>query len=219
MKSLQSSALLLGLCCALLCLCSCNRASVNQRKTVSPETLRLMQKTQSELVACTERCRAMAEESKDRNILLALANSQQLLADRHETIITSLLKNSKTGKISTVSYPIEMNPRTFVLAPPDEYKQILGSDDSDSVHPEVLITLEVTDKVLAIDNELQHLINPDAEDGLDLDFYLCSVCGWLSVDEPKEICPVCLSDKNRVIKLENGEFPPRKEESFIVGTD
>ena len=90
-KHIPFTAILVGVCCAVLFLCACGKRTQNKR-SVDPDTLRLMQKTQAELAACVERCRSAAAESKDREILLALANSQQILADRHETIISILLK-------------------------------------------------------------------------------------------------------------------------------
>ena len=214
------AAFLPAVCCALLCLCSCGRMSQRTKKTVSPEILNLLQKTQSELATCAELCRSEAKESKDRNILLALANSQQILADRHETIIDILLKRNKADRISTDKYAIEIkNRQLYVLPPPEEYKKILNSDDSGSITPEVLITFEITDKTLTSDIGIQALINPDAENGLDLDFHLCSVCGNLTVKKPEGNCPVCNSDKDRIIRLLDGEIPPPKEGSYIVGTE
>ena len=110
MKRLASlAALLSSVICLVFGLCSCGKVQQN-KKSVDQDTLRLMQKTQAELTACVERCRSAAEESKDRDILLALANSQQILADRHETIIRILLKKYKLERISTASYSIEMDP-------------------------------------------------------------------------------------------------------------
>ena len=214
-KHISLAALLLAVCCAVLCLCSC-RKPVQQKKSVSPETLRLMQKTQAELAACVERCRSAAEESKDREILLALANSQEILAKRHETIINILLKKYKIDRISTVAYPIEMDPRTMVLSPVGEYNDFLAHADQQKVLREVLMTLEITNKVLDSDEGIYALIDPDADEGFDLDFYLCPVCGWLSLQEFEENCPICDSDKNRSIELKDGEIPPRAQESFIM---
>ena len=214
-KHISLAALLLAVCCAVLCLCSC-RKPVQQKKSVSPETLRLMQKTQAELAACVERCRSAAEESKDREILLALANSQEILAKRHETIINILLKKYKIDRISTVAYPIEMDPRTMVLSPVGEYNDFLAHADQQKVLREVLMTLEITNKVLDSDEGIYALIDPDADEGFDLDFYLCPVCGWLSLQEFEGNCPICDSDKNRSIELKDGEIPPRAQESFIM---
>ena len=208
------AALVAGLCCVLFCLCSCHK-NTQPVKTVSKETFHLMQKTQAELVTCIERCRSQAEESKDKDTLLALANSQQLLADRHETIISSLQKKYKFEKISTASYTIELDPRMLVLAPPDEYKQTLATANPDKTRGEVLIALEITNKVLEADQAILSLNDPDSEEGLDLDFYLCPVCGHLDIRVPEENCPVCNTDKEKIVKLKNGNLPPRKEESFI----
>ena len=215
MKKHSSIALVLfALCCAVLCLCSCRKPE--QQKTVSPETVRLMQKTQAELDACVERCRLAAEESKDREILLALANSQEILAKRHETIINILLKKYKFERISTASFSIEMDPRIMVLPPVEEYKDILTKADQKTILREVLMTLEITNKVLESDEGIYALIDPDAEEGFDLDFYLCPVCGWLSLQKFEENCPICDCDKERSIELKNGELPPPAQESFVT---
>ena len=216
MKKHNSIAVvLLAFCCAVLCLCSC-RKTVQQKKTVSPETVRLMQKTQAELVACVERCRMAAEESKDREILLALANSQEILSKRHETIINILLKKYKFERISTVSYSIEMDPRIMVLPPVKEYKDFLATADQKTILREVLMSLEIRNKVLESDEGIYALIDPNAEEGFDLDFFLCPVCGWLSLQKFEENCPICDSDKERSIELKNGEIPPPTQESFIT---
>ena len=209
------AVVLLALCCTVFCLCSCRKQD-QPKKSVSPETVRLMQKTQAELAACVERCRLAAEESKDREILLALANSQEILAKRHETIINILLKKYKFERISTVSYSIEMDPRIMVLPPVEEYKEFLAKADQKTILSEVLITLEITNKVLESDEGIYALIDPDAEEGFDLDFYLCPVCGWLSLQKFEENCPICDSDKERSIELKNGEIPPPMQESFVT---
>lgn len=216
MKPLASiAALLTGICCMVLCLCACGKVHKN-KKSVDQDTLRLMQKTQAELVACVDRCKSMAEESNDRGVFLALANSQQILADRHETIISILLKKYKLDRISTVSYSIEMDPRILVHAPLDEYKEFLVKANPQEILPEVLIALEITNKVLESDMAIETLIDGfDPESHFHGDFYLCPVCGYLLMQEPEENCPVCTSDKERFIKLKNGEIPPRDEESFI----
>lgn len=216
MKSLSSLAtILIVVCCAVFCFCSCGKRQQNKR-TVDQETLRLMQKTQAELVACVERCRSAAKDSQNKEILLALANSQQVLADRHESIISILLKKYKFDKISTVSYSIEMDPRTIVLAPVDEYRDILSKADLKKTLREVLIALEITNKVLASDQEIQRMIDPDADDVPAIHFYLCPVCGHLSTKEPEGNCPVCHSDKNRQIELKDGDLPPRAEGTFVT---
>ena len=205
---------LLFVFCAALCLCSCGKKQ--DKRTVSQDTLRIMQKTQAELAACVERCRSMAKESKDKEILLALANSQQVLVDRHETIIDILLKKYKWDRVSTDSYSIEMDPRMIVLAPVDEYREILTKANPEKTLREVLIALEITNKVLASDMDVELMIDPDAEEATELDFYLCPVCGHLTMEEPKENCPVCHSDKDRQLKLKNGELPPREEGTFVT---
>lgn len=216
MKQLVSfAAFLIGICCIVLGLCSCGKVQQAQERTVDQDTFRLMQKTQAELTACVERCRSAAAESKDKEILLALANSQQILADRHETIINILVKKYKFERISTVSYSIEMDPRTLVLAPLDEYKKILSTADPQKTLHEVLIALEITNKVLESDLGIETLIDFDSEEPFEGDFYLCPVCGYLSLQEPEENCPICTTDKDRIIKLKDGEIPPRDEESFI----
>ena len=214
-KHISSAAILIGICFSVLCLCSCGKRAQNER-TVDPDTLRLMQKTEAELTACVERCKSVAAESKDREILLALANSQQILADRHETIINILLKKYKLERSSTVSYTIEMDPRTIVLPPVEEYKAFLAKADPEKILREVLIALEVTNKVLESDSEIELMIDPDAEEEPDVDFYLCPVCGRISMQKPEENCPVCHSDKERILKLKDGEIPPREEGSFVT---
>ena len=217
-KYASFTAFLIAVCCMVLCLCACGKPQKTKR-SIDPETLRLMQKTQAELTACIERCRSAATESKDREILLALANSQQILADRHETIINILLKKYKLERISTASYAIEMDPRTIVLAPVDEYRDILAKADPQKTLREVLIALEITNKVLAADQDVEKKIDPDAEEKADFDFYLCPVCGHLTLAEPEENCPVCHSDKDRQIKLKNGDLPPREEGTFVTVSD
>ena len=209
------AVLLLTVCCTAFCICSCGKKSGDKR-SISPDTLHLMQKTQTELTACVERCRSAAKESKDREILLALANSQQILANRHETIISILLKKYKMERSSTVSYPIEMDPRMIVLPPVEEYKTFLSDADPEKNLREVLIALEVTNKVLGSDSLIERMIDPDAEEGPEADFYLCPVCGCLFTAAPEENCPVCHSDKERIIQLKDGEIPPREEGSFIT---
>ena len=214
-KAASITAVLIAVCCMVLCICSCGKKAKTKRY-VDHDTLCLMQKTQAELTACVERCRSLAEESKDREILLALANSQEILANRHETIISILLKKYKMERSSTFSYSIEMNPRTIVLPPVDEYKTFLANANLKSTLREVLIALEVTNKVLESDGEIELMIDPDAEEEPDVDFHLCSVCGRLFLDEPEENCPVCLSDKGKILHLKDGELPPRAEGTFVT---
>ena len=216
MKRIISLATVLILvCCAVLCLCSCGKRQ--PKRTVSHDTVRLMQKTQAELAACVERCRSAAKDSKDREILLALANSQQVLVDRHETIINILLKKNKMERVSTASYSIEMDPRTIVLSPVEEYKEILAMEAISRKNlREVLIALEITNKVLAADMDIELMIDSDYDEVPEFIFYLCPVCGHLSLEKPKENCPVCHSDKDRQIKLKNGEIPPREEGTFVT---
>lgn len=215
MKRIISLATVLILvCCAVFCLCSCGKKQ--PKRTVDQETFRLMQKTQAELETCVERCRSAAQDSKDKEILLALANSQQVLVDRHETIISILLKKYKFEKISTASYPIELDPRMIVLAPVKDYRDILAKADPEKTLREVLIALEITNKVLAADIDIELMIDPDAEEASELDFYLCPVCGHLTMEEPEGNCPVCHSDKDRQIKLKNGELPPCEQGTFVT---
>ena len=158
-------------CCAVLCLCSCGKKQ--NKRTVSQDTLRLMQKTQAELAACVERCRSAAQESKDKEILLALANSQQVLVDRHETIINILLKKYKWDRVSTVSFPIEMNPRTIVLAPVDEYREILANapgvqlrdDPENKIYP---MPMEATGMYDVLVGRIRQDISRDDKRGLDI---------------------------------------------------
>ena len=60
------------------------------------------------------------------------------------------------------------------------------------------------------------MIDPDAEEEPSVDFYLCPVCGYIETTEPEENCPVCHSDRNRALKLQNGELPPREEGTFVT---
>ncbi len=214
-KYLSFAAILLGICCSVFFLCSCAKREKNE-KSVDPETLRIMQKIQSELTACVERCRSAAQNSENSEIYLALANSQQVLVDRHETIINILLKKYKWERVSTVAYPIEMDPRTIVLTPVEEYREILANADPQKTLREVLIALEITNKVLASDLEVEKRIDPDAEEAPEIGFYLCPVCGQLSMQKPEENCPVCHSDKERQIELKNGDLPPREEGTFVT---
>lgn len=215
MKRIISFAtVLIFICCAVLCLCACGKKQ--DKRTVSQDTVRLMQKTQAELAACVERCKSAAQESQNKEILLALANSQQVLVDRHETIINILLKKYKWDRVSTVSYSIEMDPRMIVLAPVAEYREILAKADPEKTLREVLIALEITNKVLSADMDIELMIDPDADEIPELDFYLCPVCGHLTMEEPKENCPVCHSDKDRQLKLKDGELPPRGEGTFVT---
>jgi len=211
-RSASLAALLTGVFCLVFGLCSCGRVQQN-KKGVDQDTLRLMQKTQAELNVCVERCRSAAEESRDKKILLALANSQQILADRHETIIRILLKKNKLERISTASYSIEMDPRTMVLAPLDEYKAFLAKANPQKVLPEILIALEITNKVLESDLAIQSLVDFDYDEPFEGKFFLCPVCGHLELDTAEENCPVCGSDK--IIELKDGEIPPPDEESFL----
>ena len=213
-RIISFASVLILVCCAVLCLCSCGKKQ--DKRTVSQDTLRLMQKTQAELAACVERCRSAAQESQNKEILLSLANSQQVLVDRHETIINILLKKYKWDRVSTVSYSIEMDPRMIVLAPVAEYREILAKADPKKTLREVLIALEITNKVLSADMDIELMIDPDADEIPELDFYLCPVCGHLTMEEPKENCPVCHSDKDRQLKLKDGELPPRGEGTFVT---
>jgi len=217
-KYMSFTAILLGVCCSLLFLCSCGRKARHQ-KTIDQETLRLMQKTQSELTACVERCRSAAKNSENGEFYLALANSQQVLVDRHETIINILLKKYKWERLSTVSYPIEMDPRTIVLAPLDEYREILTRANPQTTLREVLIALEITNKVLESDQAVELMIDPDAEEVPAIGFYLCPVCGHLTLGTPEENCPVCHSDKDRLIELKKGEIPPREKSTYVTVSD
>ena len=209
------ATILIIVCCAVLCLCSCGKKQ-QVRRTIDPDTLRLMQRTQMELTACVERCRSAAKNSKDKEFYLALANSQQVLADRHATIINILSKKNKLDKVSMASYSVEMDPRTIVLAPLNEYRDILAKATTEKNHREVLITLEITNKVLLSDIEIELLANLKDENFPDIDFYLCPVCGHLSMGKPEENCPVCHSDKDRQIELKDGELPPREEGTFVT---
>jgi len=211
-----SAALLFFLCGALFCLCACNKPVVKKR-TVSQETWRSMQKTQSELSLCAQRCREQAAENPERaDFFLALANSQQTLADYHETIIDALQKKFKIERNSTSSTVSEMDPWLLVLEPPEEYERIFSEADPTTTVLEVLNILEFTGAILKADKKIEAKIKPDSEESVVEDFYLCTLCGRLSMEEPEENCPVCHSDKARIVKLLKGEIPPRKKEHSIV---
>ena len=83
----------------------------------------------------------------------------------------------------------------------------------------VVSRLSFDNKVLSADIDIELMIDPDAEETPALDFYLCPVCGHLAMEEPEENCPVCHSDKDRQIKLKNGELPPREEGTFVTVPD
>ena len=215
MKQFTSfAALLIGVCCMFLILCSCGRDQ-QDKKSVDHDTLRLMKKTQAELAACVEHCRSAAKESKDRDILLALANSQQILADRHETIIRILLKRYKLERTFTESNPIETDPGMLVHAPLEEYKDFLAKANPQRILPEVLIALEVTNKVLESDLAIRSRTDFDSEKPYAGSIYLCPVCGKIELDAPESACSVCGSDKDKIIELKDGEIPPPDEESFL----
>ena len=213
---LVPAALLFALCCSLFCLCACHKPVVIER-TVSQETLRTMQKTQSELSAYAVRCRAKAEEYPDRaDYLLALANSQQTLADYHETIINALQKKFKFERSSNFATVSEMDPWLMVLDPPEEYERLFSEADSATSIPEILNVLEFTGAILSADKKIEAQMKLDSEEPpTDTDFYLCTLCGKLSTQEPEGNCPVCHSGKNQIVKLVNGEIPPRKREHSI----
>ena len=216
-----AAALLFSLCCALFCLCSCNRA-IRTKMTINPEILRLIQVTEAELSECAERCRSKAEEYPDKKeYLLALANSQQILADYHEIIIDALQKKYKFERTSTDFVTSEMDPTLLVLAPPEDYARILDEANPDASIPEILNILKFTkDNLKAakiIEAEMNLTMDSGEVDPPPVVFYICTLCGRLSTEEPDEKCPVCGSDRDKIVQLGNGELPSQKKEYNIVG--
>ena len=214
------AALLFALCFALFCLCSCSRAA-KANKTIKPEILRLIQETKSELSECSERCRSKAEEYPDRkDYLLALANSQQVLADYHERVIDALQKQYKFERISTFSTTSEMDPWLLVLDPPEEYIRILAEANPEASIPEILNILEFTNENLRLNKEIEAEMNhrdQESEEPVSPVFHLCTLCGRLSMGEPEENCPLCHSGKDRIVQLENGELPVSRKDYNFVG--
>ena len=200
------AAALLG---SALFLSACNKNK--NTKVIDQETYDLMKQTQAELSACAERCRDAARGGyADSYVLRALANSQEILSQRHETILTVARRKYKLAGYNAV-----LSPSTIrVMAPPEEYEQILLRPDNTAIPYEVLIALEVTNKVLKQDGWIENTLE-NTPRGLE-DLHLCTVCG-LIVEGEVDNCPVCGSAGERVVKLDNrGEIPAPETESYVM---
>jgi len=200
------AAALLG---SVFFLSACGRNK--DKKFIDQETYDLMKQTQAELSACAERCRDAARGGyADSYVLRALANSQEILAQRHVTILTVARRKYKLNGFNAV-----VDPSTIrVLAPREEYDQILLRPDNTTMPYEVLIALEVTNKVLKQDGLIENTQEMSSHSLRDL--HLCTVCGLLTEGEV-ENCPVCGSAGERVVKLDSrGEIPAPETESYVI---
>ena len=208
-KRLNMVLLAAALLCTAFLLSACNKNK--NKKFIDQETYDLMKQTQSELTACSERCRDAARGGyADSYLLRALANSQQILAQRHETILTVARRKYKLEGFNAVVEP----STTRVMAPPEEYTQILLRPDNTTMPQEVLIALEVTNKVLKQDSWLD-TTQQNSPNSLQ-DLHICTVCGLLTEGEV-ENCPVCNSAGERVVKLDSrGEIPAPETESYVI---
>ena len=208
-KRLNMVLLAAALLCTAFLLRACNKNK--NKKFIDQETYDLMKQTQSELTACSERCRDAARGGyADSYLLRALANSQQILAQRHETILTVARRKYKLEGFNAVVEP----STTRVMAPPEEYTQILLRPDNTTMPQEVLIALEVTNKVLKQDSWLD-TTQQNSPNSLQ-DLHICTVCGLLTEGEV-ENCPVCNSAGERVVKLDSrGEIPAPETESYVI---
>ena len=100
------------------------------------------------------------------------------------------------------------------MTAPEGYEQILLRPDNSTMPPEVLITLEVTNKVLKQDGWLEST-QENSFRGLE-NLHICTVCGLLTEGEV-ENCPVCNSAGERVVKLDSrGEIPAPETESYVI---
>jgi len=198
-----------GLICAAFLLSACKKPS--NKKFVDQETYDLMKQTQAELSACAERCRDAARGGHDDSYLLrALANSQETLVMRHEAILKVLRR-----KFKLEAYNATVGPSVVrVLECPEDYVAILSRPDNSSTPREVLIALEVTEKVLKQDGWLEKTAESTMRPIEDL--HLCTVCGFLAEGEIEK-CPVCDSSAERIVKLDSrGEIPVQEAESYVV---
>ena len=198
-----------GLICAVLLLSACKKSST--KTFVDQDTYDLMKQAQAELSACAERCRDAAKGGHaDSYALRALANSQEILADRHETILRVLRKKFKLEGYNPVTGPADVR----VMECPEEYAAILSRPDNTQTPREVLITLEITEKVLKQDDWFAKTLDVSQRPITDL--HLCTVCGYLTEGEV-ESCPVCYSAGERVVELDSrGEIPAPETESYVV---
>ena len=208
-KRLNQVLLAAALLGSVFFLSACNRD--NNKKVIDQETYDLMKQTQAELSACAERCRDAARGGyADSYVLRALANSQEILSQRHETILSVARRKYKLEGFNAV-----VDPSTIrVMTPPEEYEQILLRPDNSKTPNEVLIALEVTSKVLKQDGLIENAQEMASRSLQDL--HLCTVCGLLAEGEV-ENCPVCGSAGERVVKLDSrGEIPPPETESYVI---
>ena len=208
-KRLNPILLAAALVGTALCLSACSKNK--NKEFIDQETYNLMKQTSAELTACAERCRNAARGGyADSYLLRALANSQEILARRHETILTVARRKYKLEGFNAVIDPSTVR----VMAAPEEYEQILLRPDNSETPQEVLIAMEVTNKVLKQDNWLEST-QQNTSRGLQ-DLHLCTVCGLL-VEGEVESCPVCNSAGERVVKLEStGELPAAKAGSYVI---
>ena len=208
-KRLNMVLLAAALLCTAFLLSACNKKT--NKKFIDQETYDLMKQTQAELTACAERCRDAARGGyADSYLLRALANSQEILARRHETILTVARRKYKLEGFTAVLEPSTIR----VMDPPEEYAQILLRPDNTTMPQEVLIALEVTNKVLKQDSSLEHA-QENSFRGLE-NLHICTVCGLLTEGEV-ENCPVCNSAGERVVKLDSrGEIPAPETESYVI---
>ena len=211
-KRLKLVLLAAALLCSAFLLSACNKNT--DKKFIDQETYNLMKQTQSELSACAERCRDAARGGyADSYFLRALANSQEILAQRHETILAVTRR-----KFNLQGFNAVVEPSTIrVMTAPEGYEQILLRPDNSTMPPEVLITLEVTNKVLKQDGWLEST-QENSFRGLE-NLHICTVCGLLTEGEV-ENCPVCNSAGERVVKLDSrGEIPAAEMGSYVIRKD
>ena len=211
-KRLKLVLLAAALLCSAFLLSACNKNT--NKKFIDQETYNLMKQTQSELSACAERCRDAARGGyADSYFLRALANSQEILAQRHETILAVTRR-----KFNLQGFNAVVEPSTIrVMTAPEGYEQILLRPDNSTMPPEVLITLEVTNKVLKQDGWLEST-QENSFRGLE-NLHICTVCGLLTEGEV-ENCPVCNSAGERVVKLDSrGEIPAADKGSYVIRKD
>ena len=198
-----------ALLCSAFLLSACNKSK--SKKFIDQETYDLMKQTQAELSACAERCRDAAKGGhSDSYFLRALANSQEILAQRHETILAVARRKYKLEGFNAVVEPSTVR----VMTAPEEYERILLRPDNTTTPEEVLIAFEVTNKVLKQDSWLENK-QENSFRGLE-DLHICTVCGLLTEGEV-ENCPVCNSAGERVVKLDSrGEIPAPEAESHVI---
>jgi len=211
-KRLKLVLLAAALLCSAFLLSACNKSK--SKKFIDQETYNLMKQTQSELSACAERCRDAARGGyADSYFLRALANSQEILAQRHETILAVTRR-----KFNLQGFNAVVEPSTIrVMTAPEGYEQILLRPDNSTMPPEVLITLEVTNKVLKQDGWLEST-QENSFRGLE-NLHICTVCGLLTEGEVAN-CPVCNSAGERVVKLDSrGEIPVAEKGSYVIRKD